>query len=154
MHVTRPFLQRDPRLLKLKRYTRIKLLTKFSGSFNEGNLLGKHFSLRRLLHCQASDEPTAYIDTEASEIKMACMVQTLCSDVFGIGGRKPSYHFFCWETSLTSSSGVAFELPQLALTHKLLELIRQLYCTCWFFSAKDGLICNIGENKIKIQQIY
>ena len=24
-----------------------------------------------------------------------------------------------------------------------------MYCTCWFFSAKDGLICNIGENKIK-----
>jgi len=39
---------------------------------------------------QTSDEPTTYIDTEASEIKMACMVQTLCSDVFGIGGWEPS----------------------------------------------------------------
>ena len=95
-HVTRPFLQRDPRLLKLKVYIRIKLLTKFSGSFNEGNLLGEPFFCGEPFTApsgQASDEPTTSVDTEASEIKMACMVQTLCSDVFGIGGREPSYHF-------------------------------------------------------------
>ena len=83
-HVTRPFIQRHPRLLKLKRYTRIKLLTKFSGSFNEGNLLGEHFFCGEPFTApsgQASDEPTTSVDTEASEIKMACMVQTLCSDV-------------------------------------------------------------------------
>ena len=107
-------------------------MTKFSGSFNEGNLLGEHFFCGEPFTApsgQASDEPTTSVDTEASEIKMACMVQTLCSDVFGIGGREPSYHFFfCWETSLTLSSGVAFDSPQLALTQKLLELIRQLWC--------------------------
>ena len=45
---------------------------------------------------------------------MACMVQTLCSDFFGIGGREP----LSWHVAS----------PQLALTQKLLELIRQLWC--------------------------
>ena len=63
-------------------------MTKFSGSFNEGNLLGEHFFCGEPFTApsgQASDEPTTSVDTEASEIKMACMVQTLCSDVLGIG---------------------------------------------------------------------
>ena len=99
MTCEKAFCKQNPRLLKLKRYTWIELLTKFSGSFNEGNLLGEHFFCGEPFTApsgQASDEPTTYVDTEASEIIMACMVQTLCSDVFGIGGREPSYvyHFF------------------------------------------------------------